>query len=97
MVNGEEDEEYGGLKDRVAAGDETSAGLDRFEMLVDSGITRTYQDGQETKKLAIEKYERMMRAKGTEELEKLQNIYTVTSAVTALESLISSCGSSSIW
>lgn len=75
LVDGEEDSETH-VKDRVVAGDEMASGLNRFEMHVSSGVTSTYQDSDgTTKTIAPSKYLRMVRAKGTEEIDKLQDIY----------------------
>lgn len=80
LVDGEEDQETH-VKFRTVAGDEMAYGLDRYEMKVDSGITSTYQDGDQTKTIPSTKYAQMVRAKGTEELDKLQDIYKLDGKV----------------
>lgn len=80
LVNGEEYEVEGTdpplkVKERTVAGDEMAEGLDRYEMKVDAGISRTYQEGDQTKTIATTKYTQMIREKGTEELDKVKDIY----------------------
>ena len=74
LVDGEENQETH-VKFRTVAGDEMAEGLDRYEMKVDSGISSTYQDGETTKTIEATKYAQMVREKGTEELDKVKDIY----------------------
>lgn len=85
LVDGEEEEDqetHVKVKFRTVSGDEMAYGLDRYEMKVDSGISSTYQDAQgQSQIIPSTQYAQMVRAKGTEELEKLKNIYKLDGKV----------------
>lgn len=64
LVGGEGD---GDSKFRVVAGEDAVSGLDRFEMYIDSGLTRN--NGE----ISVADYTYQVRAKGTEALKEAQN------------------------
>lgn len=81
LVDGEVDQNTQ-VKFRVVAGDEMAEGLDRYEMKVESGLSSSYTEGtypgqQKTKQYSASEYASMVMHRGTEELEKVKDIYKV--------------------